>query len=199
MFIAHRGKVSSEAKENTIYAFKDAINDKKYHGFELDIRQSLDKKIVVVHDIFIGTNLVSKMTYNELKKYDIPLLEDVLKLDTDKIILIEIKDEKINLDDLVNLFNKYNNKNIYVMSFNNKVIQDLINKKSNVKCGILHYIFNRELSYNEYDFICILNDFLTDTIINYFERKKITVFSYGIIGNYINPVDNVYYIIDNKI
>ena len=30
MFIAHRGKVSVNSKENTIEAFKDAINDKKY-------------------------------------------------------------------------------------------------------------------------------------------------------------------------
>lgn len=198
MFIAHRGKVSSSSKENTIEAFMDAINDKKYQGFELDIRESLDKKIVVVHDMFIGTNLISKTNYNDLKKYAIPLLSDVLKLDTKKKILIEIKDFNLDLDNLVSILNKYKDKNIYVMSFNNKIINDLIKKNINIKCGILHYIFNRELSYNEYDFICILNDFLTDNIVDYFERRNIEVFSYGIRNNYIKPRDNVYYIIDNK-
>ena len=100
MFIAHRGKVSSSSKENTIEAFMDAINDKKYQGFELDIRESLDKKIVVVHDMFIGTNLINKTNYNDLKKYAIPLLSDVLKLDTKKKILIEIKDFNLDLDNI---------------------------------------------------------------------------------------------------
>ncbi len=198
MFIAHRGKVSVNSKENTIEAFKDAINDKKYQGFELDIRQSLDNKIVVVHDMFIGTNLINKTNYSDLKKYAIPLLSDVLSLDTKKKILIEIKDFNMDLDNLINIINKYQEKNLYIMSFNNKVINELIKRKVNAKCGILHYIFNRELSYNEYDFICILNDFLTDNIIDYFQRRNIEVFSYGIRGNYIEQQDNVYYIIDNK-
>ena len=47
MLIAHRGKVDSINKENTILAFTSAINDKKYGGFELDIRETKDKKIVV--------------------------------------------------------------------------------------------------------------------------------------------------------
>ena len=90
MLIAHRGKVDSINKENTIEAFKAAINDIKYDGFELDIRETKDKKIVVVHDFVVDNKLIKRVNYKELEHYNIPLLESVLKLDTEKIIMIEI-------------------------------------------------------------------------------------------------------------
>lgn len=198
MFIAHRGKVIENIKENTIEAFKEAIKDPKYLGFELDIRQTLDKKIVVVHDFYVNNKLISMTNYNDLKKYGIPLLTEVLELDTDKIIMIEIKDFNMDLNILQKILNKYQDKNIYLMSFNNDMIKKFINLEHTCKCGILHYIFNREHNYNEYDFVCILNNMLTDDIIIYFKNRKIEVFSYGILNNYIKIKDDVYYIIDNK-
>ena len=92
MFIAHRGKVSASSKENTLESFKKAIDDNKYQGFELDVRTTKDKELIVFHDFFNNANLINKTMKNDLDK-DICLLEDVLKLDTDKIILIEIKEK----------------------------------------------------------------------------------------------------------
>lgn len=195
MFIAHRGKVVN-CKENSIEAFTNAINDHMYTGFELDIRESSDGHIVVVHDFLVGNKLVSKQTLKELKEQGIIELETVLKLKTDKIILIEIKDFNMNLKKLAKLLNQYADKNIYLMSFNNKTIKRFLEYDHTCKCGILNYIFNKELSYNEYDFICLLNNTLTDNLISYFHKRKIEVFSYGIISNYINLKENVYYIID---
>lgn len=198
MLIAHRGKVDSINKENTIEAFKAAINDIKYDGFELDIRETKDKKIVVVHDFVVENKLIKRVNYKELEHYNIPLLESVLKLDTEKIIMIEIKDPNMDIAALSKLLEKYQNKKIYLMSFYNNVIKEFLKLSHTCKCGILNYGFNHEYSYNEYDFICILDFSLTDNIIEYFRRRKIEVFSYGLLTNKLNIKEYVNYIIDNK-
>lgn len=198
MLIAHRGKVDSINKENTIEAFKAAINDIKYDGFELDIRETKDKKIVVVHDFVVDNKLIKRVNYKELEHYNIPLLESVLKLDTEKIIMIEIKDPNMDIEALSKLLEKYQNKKIYLMSFYNNTIKEFLKLSHTCKCGILNYGFNHEYSYNEYDFICILDFSLTDNIIDYFRRRKIEVFSYGLLTNKLNIKEYVNYIIDNK-
>lgn len=198
MLIAHRGKVDSINKENTIEAFKAAINDIKYDGFELDIRETKDKKIVVVHDFVVDNKLIKRVNYKELERYNIPLLESVLKLDTEKIIMIEIKDPNMDIAALSKLLEKYQDKKIYLMSFYNNTIKEFLKLSHTCKCGILNYGFNHEYSYNEYDFICILDFSLTDNIIDYFRRRKIEVFSYGLLTNKLNIKEYVNYIIDNK-
>lgn len=198
MLIAHRGKVDSINKENTIEAFKAAINDIKYNGFELDIRETKDKKIVVVHDFVVDNKLIKRVNYKELEHYNIPLLESVLKLDTEKIIMIEIKDPNMDIEALSKLLEKYQDKKIYLMSFYNNTIKEFLKLSHTCKCGILNYGFNHEYSYNEYDFICILDFSLTDNIIDYFRRRKIEVFSYGLLTNKLNIKEYVNYIIDNK-
>lgn len=198
MLIAHRGKVDSINKENTIEAFKAAINDIKYDGFELDIRETKDKKIVVVHDFVVDNKLIKRVNYKELERYNIPLLESVLKLDTEKIIMIEIKDPNMDIEALRKLLEKYQDKKIYLMSFYNNTIKEFLKLSHTCKCGILNYGFNHEYSYNEYDFICILDFSLTDNIIEYFRRRKIEVFSYGLLTNKLNIKEYVNYIIDNK-
>ena len=198
MLIAHRGKVDSINKENTIEAFKAAINDIKYDGFELDIRETKDKKIVVVHDFVVDNKLIKRVNYKELERYNIPLLESVLKLDTEKIIMIEIKDPSMDIVALSKLLEKYQDKKIYLMSFYNNTIKEFLKLSHTCKCGILNYGFNHEYSYNEYDFICILDFSLTDNIIDYFRRRKIEVFSYGLLTNKLNIKEYVNYIIDNK-
>ena len=198
MLIAHRGKVDSINKENTIEAFKAAINDIKYDGFELDIRETKDKKIVVVHDFVVDNKLIKRVNYKELEHYNIPLLESVLKLDTEKIIMIEIKDPNMDIVALSKLLEKYQDKKIYLMSFYNNTIKEFLKLSHTCKCGILNYGFNHEYSYNEYDFICILDFSLTDNIIDYFRRRKIEVFSYGLLTNKLNIKEYVNYIIDNK-
>jgi len=196
MFIAHRGLVNKFNKENTIKAFKSAINSDKYIGFELDLRVSKDQKFIVYHDLLYKGKLVKNTLYKELKKDNIPLLEEVLNLDTEKIIMIEIKDYKINLKKLAKLLSSYNNKNLYISSFNNKVLKDLKNYINNIKIGSLNHVLNSEENYSEFDFVCIVNLFLTEDIINYFIKQNIEVFGYGITKKENVKYKNVKYIID---
>ena len=186
-YIAHRG-FKNGTKENTIASFKNAINDDYFSGFELDIRESKDKKIVVIHDAFIDrvTNeigLVKNKSSKELKKLGIPLLEDVLKLKTDKIIMIEIKDYDMNLDNLVKLLNKYKNKNIYVVSFSKKVIKKLMKYKRNFKLGVFNIVINSDKSYDNYDFIGIYKNILTNELARYFIKRNIQIFVWGLMDH----------------
>lgn len=195
MFIAHRGAVGKGVVENTIPAFLKAINNDRYAGFELDIYTSKDKEFVVYHDILLDGKFIWNYNYKELKKKGIVKLEEVLRLNTDKIILIEIKD--INLDTIKfsRLLKKFKKKNIYVMSFFKSVIAKF--KDRTFKVGVLNYILNSSNDY-PYDFIGVMNMVATPTLISSLKEIGLEVFIYA-----LNKKDNmnnksIYYIVDDN-
>ena len=96
---AHRG-ASLDYEENTIKAFKKAVDEEKYKFIEFDIQYSKDGKIVVFHEnsmFIIPKKFVSipDLTYNELNnkfEFEIPKYEGVMDLIAGKKPLnIEIK------------------------------------------------------------------------------------------------------------
>ncbi|HIR74966.1 TPA: glycerophosphodiester phosphodiesterase [Candidatus Ventrenecus avicola] len=179
-FIAHRG-LKKTAKENTISAFLDAIQSPYYAGFECDVRTTKDHVFVIVHDAIVGMKRVRDMTYSELKKnYAIPSLESVLNLQTDKIMLLEIKESDFDVPKFLKLLRKYSEKNLYVMSFFNSVIQRLAAMNCPCKLGVLNYVLNSEEDYQEYQFICLLEAIVSPKLIQYFTEKHMEVFLYGI-------------------
>lgn len=194
MLIAHRGLVKEGVKENTLPAFLGAIKSKKYAGFELDVYTSKDGVFVVHHDPLINGKFIWKMNYKDLKKKGVIKLIDVLKLNTDKIILIEIKDININIEKFTRLLNKYKNKNIYVMSFFNSVIKKF--KNPTFKVGILNYILNSTSKY-DYNFIGILYDVATTHMINSLKELNIEVFLYALNKKDKYLFKDVYYIVDD--
>ena len=119
-----------------------------------------------------------------------------MKIETNKILLLEIKDFNLNIDKLIKLLDKYK-RNIYLMSFNNKVIEKIYQKHTKYKLGILNYVLNTPSNYH-YNFICILNDILTPFIIDTYRKLKVEVFSYGV-RNKKDMLYNVSYIVENKI
>ncbi len=194
MLIAHRGLVTTNNKDNSYKAVYNALMSNKYDGVEIDLRITKDKKLVLVHDPIYKNKLIKNTNYNKLKK-DLVLLDDILKIKTNKIILIEIKDTNINKQRIINKLNKYNN--IYIMSFNKKYIQELAKLKPKFKLGYLNYIINSEDNYVEYDFICLLNKIITPKIINYFSKENIEIFSYGIF-NKVKLIKDIKYIVDSN-
>ncbi len=94
LIVAHRGS-SCRAPENTIAAFRQAVTDGA-DGFELDVRLTRDRHVVVVHDAALGrtvtgTGLLRNRTLDELRRESagrlfhprfarerIPTLEEVL-------------------------------------------------------------------------------------------------------------------------
>lgn len=196
-FIAHRGLRSESIKENSINAFKNAINNPRFSGFEFDIRETKDKNFVVNHNAFIKDDLISLKSAKELKrKYNIPTLSEVLKLKTDKIFLIEIKNSHISYANFIKIIKRFPNQNIYIMSFHNKVIHKLKEYNIKVKLGVLNYVFNSEEQY-QLDFICLLNNLATGKMVDYFKRHNIEVFIYGVLNeNKDLNYQNTFYIVN---
>ena len=195
MLIAHRGIHNSNIKENTINSFIEAINNPLYIGFELDIRETKDHEFIVTHDFFYNNNLISKTNSIDLINNGFCTLKDVLSLDTNKIIIIDIKDINTNVLKLSTILNN-SNKNIYVMSYNKKILKDIKPYVKKFKLGLLNMIFNSESDYSNYDFVAILYSVLTDNIIDFFNKNNIELFTYGITNNSIIKNHNLKYIID---
>jgi glycerophosphoryl diester phosphodiesterase len=106
--IAHRG-ASGSAPENTLAAIELAIANKA-DMIEIDIHQTKDGKLVVIHDDKLdrtttGKGKINELTLEEIKKHDagswfntsfsnekVPELKEVLELINGKCkLLIEIK------------------------------------------------------------------------------------------------------------
>ena len=177
--IAHRG-LKKDAKENTLKAFEKSINNSFYDGFECDVRTTKDHVFVICHNPIYKGKIISLTEYKDLKKEHLPTLESVLKLKTNKIIMLEIKEINCDINRLSMLLQKYDYQNIYVMSFYNKVINNLLKKDLKIKVGVLNYVLNSENSYQNYDFICLLEKVMTINLENYFTSQQKEVFIYGI-------------------
>lgn len=103
-YIAHRGLHDEESPENSLSAFKKAID--AGYPIELDVRMIEDGTIVVFHDEKIsrmtsGDKYIHNFTKDDLENYTllhtnekIPTFEEVLNLVDGKVpLLVEIKNE----------------------------------------------------------------------------------------------------------
>lgn len=143
VIMSHRGD-SKEAPENTLPAVDLAI-EKNADYVEIDVRETKDGQIVVMHDssVFRTTGVnknVSDMTYEEIRKLDagsrfsreyagtrVPLLSEVLDLCKSKInVNIEIK---VNAGD-----SPYFIKNITHMVEKMNMEEQCIFQSSNYEC-----------------------------------------------------------------
>lgn len=157
MFInyAHRG-ASQYAPKNTMSAFRKAI-ELNATGIELDLQKTKDGKIVIFHDEKIdelsnGSGKISDYTYEDLLKFDFGIWFDE-KYKGEKIVLfenfakefltekltfaIELKVENIERETL-EIINKYStHNNIYISSFNYKILENMRKIDSNIKISWL--------------------------------------------------------------
>ncbi len=191
--IAHRGLISKNVLENTYFAIKNALDSPKYMGVEFDVRMTKDHELIIYHDAYYNSKLIKNTTYKELPKY-VPRLEEILKINSKKIFLIEVKNIGDDYSRFIKILKKYKNKNIYVMSFSNNIIKKLNVSNRNYKIGILNYILNTTDLIQNLDFIGILNSLINEDILKTF--KDIEVFSYGLIEKI--KYKDVYYIVESK-
>lgn len=191
--IAHRGLTNENIKENTLEAFKNAINN-NYNGIELDIRKTKDNVIVVIHDKYInrtsdGIGNINNLTYKNVLKYNfgtkknkskIPTLKKVINCINNTNIFIELK-EKINKEELENILKLNNSNKYYIMSFNKEYIDNLLGIKYNL--GLINYVFNSFIDYSNYNFVLVLEDLFNKDIYDYFKKLNIEVVIYNIRNN----------------
>ena len=201
-YIIHRGITSNRFKENSYTAIKRALIDKSSLGVEFDIRLAKDDKIVLSHDNIINFNYIENMNYNDIiKNKYLTTLDKVLTINTDKILLIDIKVNN-NYKKFGNLLlkelDKYE-KNIYLASFNKKVIKYL-RKKTKYKKGII--TLNYKKSNN--DFVVINYNTISSKKINDIKNKEIFIWTIHNdkdlekVKNKFSNIDNFYLIIDKE-
>ena len=188
-YIAHRGIYNKNVSDNSYKALYDGLLSYKYIGIETDVRVTKDNVFILYHDVLYKGKLVKNVFYKDM--VNVTKLEDILKINNDKIILLEIKDFDIDVKKFIKLINKYN-KNIMIMSFDANVIKKIKKITNKYKLGVLNYVLNSDSDYN-FDFICLLDIIATDYVIESFKKRNIDVLIYGV----IDDNRNLTYIIDD--
>jgi glycerophosphoryl diester phosphodiesterase len=141
--VAHRGKTALVKSENTIEAFRKAI-EIGIPKIEFDLRISQDGHVISYHDPSIDGIDVGNLQYHELlaisrtKGFEIPLFEDILKLCRDRIELdIELKEEGYE-EQIIALTNQYFGYSNFVMkSFNDASVRKIKRLDPQIKVGLL--------------------------------------------------------------
>ena len=207
--IAHRANNNHGFSENSWNAINECLNSNYIDGIEIDVRITKDKQLVLIHDPIIdfisdGHGIVKYMTLDELKKYkygksqeSLVTLKDILKINSNKILLIELKeignDYILLIDELINLVKTYSNINIYVCSFNFQLLNYLKNNYPNIKCGlIIGYGLNKLNINNKFDFLIVSSNNL------HLLNKKECVFIFGIKEKDLKKIKKEVYLITNE-
>lgn len=159
--IAHRGLWNEQLPENSMGAFVNAIQNG--YPIELDIRLSLDNRVVVFHDSNLNRmtgakSNVENLTYSELNQlklhgtqYSIPLFEEVLAEVGGKVpLLIEIKDSPKNAalcEAFVRLMENYKGE-FAVQSFNPYILRYIAeNRPEMVRGQLATFDYGKSLSW----------------------------------------------------
>ncbi len=154
--IAHRGLHDLEVPENSLGAFKSAI-DLNYI-IELDVRLTKDRKVVVFHDIetsrLVDRNLkINEANLNELEElslkgssFKIPSLKTVLEFVNGRVpLLIEVKNET-NVgaleNELVKILDGYKGE-FALQSFNPLSLKYISRVRPDFKIGLLVGSFSK--------------------------------------------------------
>lgn len=188
MIAAHRG-YSSEAPENTIPAFEAAI-DNFADYVELDVQETKDGRVVVLHDSNLKRvagikNNIWTLNYEQLAGVDvggwfskeyvgtpIPTLEEVMEMSKGRLKLnIEIKltgHEKNLEQSVVDIIEEYGMENeCVVTSFQAKALKKVKNGNPKIKTGyILHVAYGDFSNVSYADALSINYSFATQTLIN---------------------------------
>lgn len=201
-YIIHRGITSDKVKENSYKAIKKAVIDNNCIGVEFDIRLTKDNKIVLSHDSLIGLNYIENMNYFDIVKESyLTTLNKILAIDTNKILLIDIKinnNYKLFGDTLIKYL-KDCNRNIYLCSFNKKIIRYL---KGKTKYKIANILFSYKKKYG--DFVMINYKGISNRRIVKAKNKEIFLWTINNnrelneVKNKFSNVNDYYLIIDKK-
>ena len=189
-FIAHRGIWNDSVKDNSYQALYNGLLSEEYIGIETDVRVTKDNVFVIYHDSLYNGKLVKNVYYKDM--VDVCRLEDILKIKTDKIILLEIKDFNMDVKKFIKIIDKYK-RNVMIMSFSTLVINKIKTLNTKYKLGVLNYIINSDSNY-DYDFICLLDIISNNFVIERLKKRNIEVLIYGV----IDILEDATYIIDDN-
>lgn len=201
-YIIHRGITSNKIKENTYESIKKALNDKTSAGVEFDIRLTKDKKIVLFHDPLINFSIIENTNYQDIIKENyLWTLDKILSINTNKILLIDIKvnkNYKVFGETIIKYLKNYN-RNIYLCSFNKKIIKYL-KKKTKYKVGNILFKYKSDKN----DFTIVNHKGISSKEINKIKNKKIFLWTINNtkelkeVKTKFTNINNYYLIIDKE-
>jgi len=157
--LAHRGYLVNTVPENTIPAFKAAI-DHGADGIEFDIHLTSDRKFVCYHDDTLEKlgrkESIKDLTEEELttivlkEGIYIPTLNEVIELFGNKTILnIEVKFQTDGSKELVDIIEQYSLKrdpsSLIISSFNHKPLQDIKSINPDIPTALLFHFARGQL------------------------------------------------------
>lgn len=205
--VAHRG-YSSLAPENTIAAFKLAMEQEQVSWIELDVQLSRDGVPVVIHDFRLerttnGSGNVRDHTLAELKKLDagswkskkyagerIPTLTEVLELTKGKVKLnIELKTVGDMYPDLAasvigKLYGVWKPCDYVITSFEKKALRQVKRIHPEIPTGLIINAspadLARQLEELGCHFLSIGYPYVTKSLIKEMNSKKIRVMAWTI-------------------
>lgn len=148
---AHRGLHDKTVPENSMLAFKHAIDEG--FGIELDVQLSKDGVVMVFHDYTLirmtgSDKKLKELTLNELKELSlkdteekIPTFSQVLELVDGKVpLLVELKGENADLSLCPKVFEELKNYSgpYCIESFNPLLVRNIKKYLPNSFCGQLY-------------------------------------------------------------
>lgn len=157
--IAHRANDEIH-KENSLEAILNSLTKSYIDGIEIDIRLTKDYNFIIHHNPFYMGYYIKKTKVKKLQKKGLNTLEEALtKINSDKIIMLEIKEDSPNFKLLLIRLNKILKKyplNYYICSFNYKLINYFQRKYPQYKSGlIIGYTLNEKYLNNHFNFASI--------------------------------------------
>lgn len=172
-YIIHRGISSDKVMENSYTSIKRALKDNESLGVEFDIRLTKDNKLVLSHDSNIGAHSIENTNYIDIiKRKYLTTLDKILTIDTDKILLIDIKVNnnykklaRTLLDTIQN-----SKRNIYLASFDKKIIKYI---KTKYKKSYITFNYHK----NNNDFVMINYNTISNQKINSIKNKEIFIWT----------------------
>tara|TARA_Y200000002_G_scaffold338556_1_gene307990 strand:- start:281 stop:967 length:687 start_codon:yes stop_codon:yes gene_type:complete len=197
--IAHRGYSLLRKKENTLFAFQNAIK-KNFDMIELDLHLSKSNDLIIHHDDYIISNkryyFIKDLSYNEINAVNpfiITLPFFFKNIDKEKIkVYLDIKGNEKIMKPLLNYldlqFNDFNN--LILASFNRKCIKETnkfnknksINHPKYLETGFItdNIYTEEELKFllEDIEYIIVYWSMLDDNLINFCKKNNKKVYCY---------------------
>lgn len=193
--IAHRGYSLLKKRENTLFAFQNAIKN-NFDMIELDIHLCKSNDIIIYHDAYLKYKekfrYIKDLTYSEINSinpYIITLPFFFKNIDKNDIkIYLDLKgDNKIInplLEYLNKNFNDYNN--LILSSFNRKSLKDIImyNKTitNNIEIGFIteniYTQFELKFIMKDIDYLIVSWNMLDNETIDFCKKNNKKIFCY---------------------
>ena len=193
LIISHRG-ASEYEPENTILSFKRAV-ELGAQMIEFDVRMSLDRELVVIHDKKVnrttsGKGYVRDKTLEELKELDagngekIPTAEEVISEFANKTkFVIELKEYETE-EKILELIHKYNVINdVFVVSFYKRVLKKIKYIEPDIVTGLIKFYpsnIYEDCVFCNAEVVAVFRSFINRKLVKEVEDRNLILFSWTV-------------------